>query len=348
MESLASTEFTYPDTYLDTATAGLTPTRTTEAMHAAIDALAGGDFSGMEEWVESARSSYARLTGVTADRVAVGSSASVHAGLIAAGVAPGGEVLMAEGDFSSLVNPLTVRRDLKPRFVPLERMAEEIRPDTALAAVSSVQSADGRVADLAAIREAATRCGARVFLDATQSAGWMPLDVGAFDYVMCAPFKWMLCPRGTAFLTVNEAAVDELPPIFAGWSAGEFPYESTYGPVERLASSARRLDASPAFLCYAGAAASLGFVEEIGIETIGAHNKALAGRFEQGLLSLGYEPIATGGSAIVSVPGLGDAVPELARAGIQVADRAGRLRAAFHLYNSSADVDTLLAALPRR
>ncbi|MDI5965105.1 aminotransferase class V-fold PLP-dependent enzyme [Streptantibioticus silvisoli] len=348
MDSLSSAEFTHPTTYLNTASSGLLPARTAAALHRAVDELAAGDFSGPERWIDTARAGYARLAGVSADRVAVGSSASVHAGLIASGLAPGAEVLVADGDFSSLVNPFAVRRDLSLRIVPLKRLAEEIRAQTALVAVSTVQSAHGRVADLAAIREAATRCGARVFLDATQSAGWLPLDAGAFDYVMCAPFKWMLCPRGAAFLTVAESVADATTPVFAGWTAGESPYDSTYGPITRLASSARRFDASPAFLVYAGVMASLSVIEEIGVATIGEHNKALARRFEEGVRSLGYEPVPTGGSAIVSVPGLDHAVPGLEKAGITVAGRAGNLRAAFHLYNSSSDVDTLLEALPAR
>ncbi len=51
------------------------------------------------------------------------------------------------------------------------------------------------------------------------------------------------------------------------------------------------------------------------------------------------------GSPIVAVPGLGHRQDQLSRAGIRVSDRAGNLRAAFHLYNSTADVDHLLNAL---
>jgi selenocysteine lyase/cysteine desulfurase len=47
----------------------------------------------------------------------------------------------------------------------------------------------------------------------------------------------------------------------------------------------------------------------------------------------------------VSVPGLGHLQPELGKAGIQVSNRAGNLRASFHLYNTTADVDRLLDVL---
>lgn len=105
------------------------------------------------------------------------------------------------------------------RYVPLDGMAEAVRPTTSLVALSSVQSADGRLADLDAVRAAAAAHGARVLLDATQSAGWLPLDAGAYDYTVTGGFKFLLCPRGTSFLTVTEEAQEILPPLFASWVA---------------------------------------------------------------------------------------------------------------------------------
>jgi selenocysteine lyase/cysteine desulfurase len=83
------------------------------------------------------------------------------------------------------------------------------------------------------------------------------------------------------------------------------------------------------------------------VEKIGAHNLDLADRFRAGLTELGYEPIP-GPSAIVSVPGAGDAAPHLEQADIVASVRGGGLRFAFHLYNSTTDVDHALEALPKR
>ena len=346
LTALAQAEFTLRTTYLNTASTGLGPARAAEAIQRAARAWPAGDFSDYDPALAASRASFARIAGVPPERVAAGASVSVYAGLIASGLPSGAEVLVAEGDFSSLVNPFAVRADLKLRTVPLERIAEEIGPGTTLVAVSSVQSADGRIADLDAIRTAAAAHGARTLVDATQSAGWLPLRAADFDYVVCAGFKWLLAPRGVCFLAIGECASAELPPVFAGWLAGEEPWDSCYGPVSQLASSARRFDHSPAYLCYIGAAASLALIEETGVETIHAHNVALAERFTAGLAELGYEPVAAGGSAIVSVPGLGAAADQLEGAGIQTAARAGNLRASFHLYNSAQDVDRILNALP--
>ncbi|WP_077798533.1 aminotransferase class V-fold PLP-dependent enzyme [Streptomyces sp. JHA26] len=343
-ETLVRAEFDPKTTYLNTASTGLLPARTLAAMRDAAESAAAGQPLDMFADVEASRSAFARLLEVPASRVATGASVATFSGLVAASLPAGAEVLTAEADFSSLVNPLYTRGDLKVRSVPLERIAESVGPDTALVAVSSVQSADGRIADLAALRDAARAHGARTLVDASQSNGWLPLAADDFDYVAAVGYKWVLCPRGVAFLVVPED-FGGLTPLFAGWASGEHPWDSCYGPVEELAHSARRFDESPALFSYTGARHSLALIEELGVDAVHAHDTALADRFREGLGSLGHEVVPAPGSAIVSVPGLGHRQGELSRAGVQVSDRAGNLRAAFHLYNTAADVDRLLDVL---
>ncbi|MEU8676480.1 aminotransferase class V-fold PLP-dependent enzyme [Streptomyces sp. NPDC048560] len=322
------------------------PRRTVEAVRALADQSAAGTFGGAGSFdtVDAARAGFAGLAGVGPDRVATGGSVTVHVGLVAASLKPGTEVLAPEGEFSSVVSPFALRGDLRMRYVPLDELAAAVRPETGLVAFSAVQSADGRVADLDAVRAAAAAHGARTLLDASQSAGWFPLDAGAYDYTVTGGFKYLLCPRGASFLTVTEEAQATLPPLFAGWVSAEDRWNSTYGPVERLASTARAFDEPPAFLAYHGAERSLALLAEIGVDALYAHATGLAARFRGGLASLGHEPVP-GTSAIVAVPGLGPRTPDLAKDGIMVSDRAGNLRVSFHLYNTEADVDRALDAL---
>ncbi|MDK1474229.1 aminotransferase class V-fold PLP-dependent enzyme [Streptomyces sp. 549] len=344
-QSLAAAEFAPRTTYLNTASHGLHPARTTAALRAVVEQTADGSMDQLRwfEDVERARAAFGRLAGLPPEQVATGSTVAVHASLIAGSLPPGAEVLVAEGDFSSVINPFTMRGDLVVRIAPLAELAESVRPDTALVAVSAVQSADGRVADLEAVAAAARAHGARTLVDTTQSTGWLPLDHNLFDYTVCGAYKWLLCPRGTSFLTVPEDGGD-LRPLHAGWIAGEHPWDSCYGPVTELARSARRFDEAPAFLPYVGAAASLSLIEELGQERVGAHDRALAARFRSGALELGLRPVP-GDSAVAAVPGLGEAAEQVEKAGVRVAVRAGSLRAAFHLYNTAEDVDRLLDAL---
>ncbi|MFF3905512.1 aminotransferase class V-fold PLP-dependent enzyme [Streptomyces sp. NPDC001848] len=343
-ETLVRAEFAPKNTYLNTASTGLLPARTVQAMRIAVESAAAGQPTDMFADVEAARASFARLAGVPERRVAAGASVAVYTGLIAASLPEGAEVVTAEGDFSSVVNPFHMRGDLKVRTVPLERIAESVRPGTALVAVSAAQSADGRIADLPAIGAAAREHGARTYVDASQAVGWLDLDARAYDYVAAVAFKWLCCPRGVAFLVVPED-LGSLTPLFAGWVAGEEPWDSCYGPVAELARSARRFDESPALFSYAGARRSLELLEELGVARVRAHDLALADRFRKGLDALGHAPVPAPGSPIVSVPGLGHRQGDLSRAGVEVSDRAGNLRAAFHLYNTPADVDRLLDGL---
>ncbi|MFI8240030.1 aminotransferase class V-fold PLP-dependent enzyme [Streptomyces sp. NPDC085866] len=344
-ESLVRAEFTPKTTYLNTASNSLLPARTVAALHeAALLRAEGRPLTPLFEDVEACRAAYARLAGVPATRVAAGASVAAHSGVIAASLPAGAEVLTAEDDFTSVLNPFHVRGDLKVRAVPLERIAESVRPDTALVAVSAAQSADGRVADLAALREAARAHGARTYVDFSQAAGWLPMDADAYDFTATVSFKWLLGPHGAAFLTVPED-LGGLTPLLAGWVAAEQPWDSCYGPVDELAHSARRFDLTHALFTYAGLRRSLELIEELGMAAVHAHDVALADRFRDGLATLGHTPVPAPGSAIVSVPGLGGRQPELSRAGIEVSDRAGNLRASFHLFNTPADVDRLLDAL---
>ncbi|MFF4043181.1 aminotransferase class V-fold PLP-dependent enzyme [Streptomyces sp. NPDC001816] len=344
-ESLVRAEFTPKTTYLNTASNGLLPARTVAALHeAALLRAEGRPLTPLFEDVEACRAGYARLAGVPATRVAAGASVAAHSGVIAASLPAGAEVLTAEDDFTSVLNPFHVRGDLKVRAVPLERIAESVRPDTALVAVSAAQSADGRLADLPALREAARAHGARTYVDFSQAAGWLPMDADAYDFTATASFKWLLGPHGAAFLTVPED-FGGLTPLLAGWVAAEQPWDSCYGPVAELAHSARRFDLTHALFTYAGLRRSLELIEELGVAAVHAHDVALADRFRAGLATLGHAAVPAPGSAIVSVPGLGGRQPELSRAGIEVSNRAGNLRAAFHLFNTPADVDRLLDAL---
>ncbi|MDX3570201.1 aminotransferase class V-fold PLP-dependent enzyme [Streptomyces sp. ID05-47C] len=344
-ESLVRAEFAPKSTYLNTASNGLLPARTVTALHeAALLRAEGRPLTSLYEDVEASRAAYARLAGVPVTRVAAGASVAAHTGLIAASLPAGAEVLTAEDDFTSVLNPFHVRGDLKVRAVPLERIPDAVRPGTALVAVSAAQSADGRIVDLPALREAARTHGARTYVDFSQSAGWLPMDADAYDYSAAVSFKWLLGPHGAAFLVVPED-FGGLTPVLSGWVAGEVPWDSCYGPVAELAHSARRFDLSPALFTYAGLRRSLDLIEELGVAAVQAHDLALADRFRAGLAALGHEPVPAPGSPIVSVPGLGARQPELSRAGIEVSDRAGNLRAAFHLFNTTADVDRLLDVL---
>lgn len=330
--------------YLNTASLGVPPRVAVDAMDVVLAGWRRGRLEppDFDNHVTRARTAWAALTGVDVGRVAVGATVSGLVGLVAASLADGAQVLSAESDFTSVTFPFLAqnRRGVAVREVPLDRIVDEINTATDLVAVSAVQSADGRVLDVGALVAAAAAHGAQVLLDTTQSCGWLPLDCSGVDYVVCAAYKWLLSPRGVAFLAVADGRLDDITPHAAGWYAGGDIWSSIYGSPLRLADEARRLDTSPAWFAWVGAAESIEWLASLDPVAVHAHDVGLAEAF---LRDLG---LPSQGSAIVTID-QPDAAALLAAAGVRTATRAGRVRASFHVCNTAEDVARAVEALRR-
>jgi selenocysteine lyase/cysteine desulfurase len=330
-------EFAREVTYLDSATLGLPPRRTYAAVAQALDDWRRGtsDARAFDDAVDRSRRAYAMLVGVDVDQVAVGAQVSAFVGQVAASLPAGSEVLTATGDFTSVLFPFLARagHGVTVREVPLEDLPGAVRSATSLVAVSAVQSADGRLVDLDGLLAACEASGTRTLLDTTQAAGWLPIDASRFTYTTGGGYKWLLAPRGTAFLTVQPDHLDDLVPAAAGWYAGEDRWSSIYGGPLRLAAAARRLDVSPAWFSWVGQAVSLELLLEVGIEALYAHATRSAARFCEAL------GLPVTGSAIVATAADEQVPAILARHRIAASTRAGRLRLAFHVSTTASEVE---------
>jgi selenocysteine lyase/cysteine desulfurase len=333
-----------PETlYLNTASYGLPPTPAWEEFRSVLEDWRGGrtSWEGWGDYTESARASFARMVGVPVDWVAIGANTSTMVGLMAASIPDGGRVVSAETEFTSLLWPFMAQgRGIEVECLPVPRVAESIDDRTDVVAVSAVQSSTGEVTDLATVIDAAAAHDARLVVDATQACGWLPVDARRIDLLACSAYKWLCSPRGTAFMSVGPELRGRLTPHGAGWYAGEDPHASYYGPPLRLAESARRFDVSPAWFPWVATAPTLDLLLEIGIDAVHEHDVRLANRFREGL---GLPP---GNSAIVSTE-LPEAEEMLSGTRVMAAARAGLLRTSWHVYNTDADVDELLALLGR-
>ena len=329
--------------YLDTGTYGLPPKTAVEALERAV-----AGWRGREPWLrweddgEECRALFAGIVGARAEDVALLPALSAAAGLVAASLPAqrGDNVVLVEDDFTSTLLPWRglEERGVELRLRPLETFLEAVDGRTALVAVSLVQSANGAVTDVAALRAA----GVPVFLDVTQAVGAIPVDVAGFDYVAAHPYKWLCVPRGLAFLYVRPDRLEKVVPWMAGWKSRRHPYEHFYG-LPDVTPDARRLDVSLAWIVAAGARASLELIRELGVDRIAEHDLALARRFTD---ELGLpEPAAP--LVRVGVEDADRAVERLRGAGISCSTRAGSVRFCFHFYNQVGDVDLALEALPR-
>ncbi|HEX5996661.1 MAG TPA: aminotransferase class V-fold PLP-dependent enzyme [Jiangellales bacterium] len=328
--------------YLNTASYGLPPQPAWDAVQAALADWRVGR-SAWEPWgasVDTARESFARLTGVSPSDVSTGAQVSQLLAPIASALPDGAQVVAPDVEFTSNLFPWLAQsgRGVQVRTVSPAKLAASIDDGTDLVAYSLVQSATGEVADFDAIQSAAAAAGALTVVDATQACGWLPVDASRCDALVCGAYKWLLSPRGTGFLVTRPQLRERLVPSQAGWWAGADPHTSYYGPPLRLAPDARAFDISPAWFSWVGTAPALDVIEQVGIAAIHDHNVGLANRFRAGL------GLPEADSAIVSVniPGANE---RLAATGVRAAVRGGSVRVSFHLYTTEADVDLALQAL---
>lgn len=328
--------------YLNTSSYGLPPRPAFSALEAALDDWRHGrtSWEGWDESTKASRTSFATMLGVPAADVAVASTVSGLLGPVGAALPDGARVLVPDIEFTSNVFPWAVHADRGVEVVAVapDKLAGAIDERTTLVAFSAVQSSTGEVAAYDEIVAAARAVGAMVVVDATQAVGWLHRDWAAADVVAVGAYKWLMAPRGVAYAYFAPAVRDRFRPLQAGWYAGDDPHTSYYGLPLRLAEDARRFDVSPAWFCFVGQAPALRILLDVGVDRINAHNVGLANRFRAGL------GLAPSDSAIVSTD-VANAEAKLKAAGIRAAVRGGKVRVSFHLYSTTADVDSALAAL---
>jgi selenocysteine lyase/cysteine desulfurase len=174
-------------------------------------------------------------------------------------------------------------------------------------------------------------------IDVTQAVGWKRVDLPWADVTVAAVYKWLLAPRGTAWMSLSERVANVMIPHAANWYAGEEPWSTIYGLPLRLAADARRFDVSPTWFSALGSGLTLPWLASLDRDAIEAHSLGLARRLRTEL-QLPQED-----SAIVSIPTA--AADKLHQAGIRASIRAGAIRVGFHLYNTDNDLDRLVDVL---
>ncbi|HTF57361.1 MAG TPA: aminotransferase class V-fold PLP-dependent enzyme [Planctomycetota bacterium] len=240
-----------------------------------------------------------------------------------------------------------------------------LTPATRLVAVTHGSNVLGVVNDAAALGDLAMRHGAVLLLDASQTAGVVPIDVRAqqLDLVAFPGHKGCLGPMGTGVLYVRAGL--SLRPFREGGTG--FAAESELQPE---AMPFRLEGGTPNAHGLAGLAAGLEFLEREGVAKIGAHERDLALRFAEEARRIpgitvwsGRSPAKQIGPVSLSIQGrepgeVGAALDErygiACRPGLHCAPGThrflgtfpkGTVRFSFGYFNTPADVAAAAGAL---
>lgn len=334
-------EFVGAEGFLNTPTYGLPPGFVADALRDGLQSWEQGrlEVSAFDEPMAASRAAYASLIGTDQHRVAMGSSVSSLIGLVAASIPNGSRVATLHGEFTSVTFPFAAQaaRGVTVTELPRGRL-EDAAGGFDIVAVSLVQSADGFVLDVGTLRRSIAEAGTLTVIDTTQALGWKNVELPWADVAVAAGYKWLLGPRGVAWMSLSERMFETLVPHAANLFAGEDLWSSLYGLPLRLARDARRFDSSPAWFSVLGAGIALPWLASLDRTAVEAHTVGLANRLRA---ELGLAPAE---SAIVSIP-VAHATDAVQKAGVRASLRAGAARVGFHLYNTEEDLERLLDAL---
>ncbi|MCC7144912.1 MAG: aminotransferase class V-fold PLP-dependent enzyme [Phycisphaeraceae bacterium] len=339
------------------------------ARQAAAQAYVG---SGWYARLKPLRQALARLIGAGGpEEIAFTPNTSTGLALVARGLPwrKGDQVVTTAVEFPANRYPW---EDLKRQGVELvevrqgddgridgEDVLEAITDRTRVVALSHVQFSTGFRMNLRPISDMAHRAGGYLCVDAIQSLGALPVDVQAMgiDFLSADGHKWLLGPEGAGFFYCRQDLLEVLHPAVVGWRNVVHAQDYDHYRFE-LRPDAERFEPGtlniPGLL---GLAASVDLLLELGIAQVWAKLESLTDRLGTGLAAKGYTVFsprakAAEKSGIVSFsppagsPPLPAIVAALENEKIVVVTRAGRLRASPHFYNTFAQIDRLLSALP--
>ena len=291
---------------------------------------------------------------------------------------PGDEVIVSEMEHhSNLIPWQMVCRDRGARLlaIPLQggayldmaAYARLLGPRTRMVAVAHVSNVLGTINPVAEVVRQAHAAGAQVLLDGAQAAPHLRLDLAALgcDFYVFSGHK-MLGPTGIGVLYGRREVLEATEPAMGG---SEMIKEVWMDHAQWNDLPWRFEPGTPPIAEAVGLHAAVEYLDKLGMERVGAHERELTARCLDALAAIPdvtlygpRNPELKGAVVAFNVAGIHphDGAALLDQSGVAVraghhcaqplAKRlgiVGALRASFSVYNTASDVDRLAEAVAR-
>ena len=325
------------------------------------------------EWfsgAETLRALAARLLDVDTDGIALVPAVSYGIAIAArnlSSISPTQTIVLLDQEFPSNVYAwrelarktgcriTTVRRSGNTSWT--EALEDAIDEKAAIVAAPQCHWTDGSKVDLERIGKRVREVGAALVIDASQSLGACPLDLGKVqpDFLVAVGYKWLLGPYGLGYLYVAPKWRESGMPLEQSWltRAGSEDFARLVDYIDEYRPGARRFDMGefPQFVLVPMAIAALEQILAWGVSNIQQTISTLTGRVAEYARGEGYAvlpPKQRCGHMIgirhpEGVPGK---LPALFREDrVFVSVRGDSIRIAPHLYNDRNDIERLFEVL---
>lgn len=371
--------------HLNNAGASLMPdvVLRTVTRHLELEARIGGYEAAAREHdrVEAVYDSVARLLGCSRDEVAIVENATRawDMAFYSFEFEPGDRILTCGAEYSSNYIALLqvakrtgatvhVVADDESGQLSLPALEAEIGRGASFVSLVHVPSQGGLVQPAAEVGRMCRAAGVPLLLDACQSVGQLPTDVGELqcDMLSATGRKFLRGPRGTGFLYVRRELIGQLEPPFLDLHSAVWDDRDSY----TMRDDARRFENwETSCATKLGLGAAVDYALGFGIEAIAERVRGLAGSLREQLQALpgvvvrdrGVEKC---GIVTFTVEGVTAqaVVARLSAAGINVSltpasysrlDLGGRgleavVRSSVHYYNTEEELRRLVGVVAER
>jgi cysteine desulfurase / selenocysteine lyase len=288
--------------HLNNAGAALPPQPVLEAVidHLRREAEIGGYEAAAERHDRSEHSydAIARLIGCERDELAIVENATRawDMAFYSLPLREGDRLLTTNAEYASNYIPMrqvadrtgaavVVVPDDEHGQVDVGRLAAMLDERVKLVSLVHVPSQGGLVQPAAAVGALCREAGVPLLLDACQSVGQMPVDVGELgcDMLSATGRKFLRGPRGTGFLYVRRALIERLEPPLLDLHAADWRPDGSYA----IRPDARRFENWEGNVAAKiGLGVAVDYALDVGLEAIRDRVRALAGELRERLAAL--------------------------------------------------------------
>lgn len=358
--------------YLNHASVGVLARPTLDGMQMVLEkSMTEGPrvFEEMEQLQYAARCAAARLVNAKPHQIAFLRNTSEAISVIANGIdwRRGDNLVSASIEFPANVYPwarIAKCHEVKIRnananrsgLVNTDELLGLVDERTRVVAVSWVQFATGQRLNLRSIGKFCRDRGVLFVVDVVQGLGALELDVERdfVDAFAGGAQKFLLGPKGVSLLYLSDLALEQVRPTVIGWTAVKDYSDYLTHDLDFREGAVRFEGGTPNVSGICGLGEAIQLFLEAGPQEIEKHVLALNRYLTEGLQARGYRiassPLPSEASGILACQHERHSGQEICNrldaCNVITSARNDALRIAPHFYNTFADADALLVALP--
>ena len=302
--------------------------------------------------------------------IAGGSSATELLSSLAWSISPkkGENIVSTSSAFPSTVYPWSrvaattgaeIRlAESKKGFSTTDAIRSLIDENTSVVCISHTEFSDGYTYDLEILSELTHKKGAILVVDATQSAGAIPIDVkkSRIDVLVAGSYKWLCGPFGSAFMYIRHNLAKRLNPGLVGFRSHKNMWDLDASRLRYNDNTSKFEFSTLAFGCILGLTESLHYLNGIGIENIYRYNFFLTDYLIDGLKKADAKIISTDKckyrSPIITAKFKNkdseSMINDLRYAKIFVSQRKEWVRFSPHFYNTLDDIEFVISEIRKK